>query len=87
MVREIGEMELGRIAGGSVGDGPVVGSDRGGDPHHVGLDHLGHGHRSNSQGTGTTLLACQELGVHGIGIELSEAYCVAANRRFAEGGC
>ena len=38
-------------------------------------------------GIGTTLLACQKLGVHGIGIELSEAYCAEAKRRLAEGGC
>jgi site-specific DNA-methyltransferase (adenine-specific) len=32
-------------------------------------------------GTGTTLVAAQQLGLHGIGVEIDGAYCAAARRR------
>jgi DNA modification methylase len=32
-------------------------------------------------GTGTTLVACQELGVAGIGIEIDPAYCKGTKKR------
>ena len=36
-------------------------------------------------GTGTTLLACQELGVKGIGIDIDPAYCSYARKRLGSG--
>jgi site-specific DNA-methyltransferase (adenine-specific) len=36
-------------------------------------------------GTGTTLLACQELGVKGIGIDIDPAYCSYARKRLGIG--
>jgi len=35
-------------------------------------------------GTGTTLIACQKLGMSGLGFEISEKYCKFANRRLRE---
>ena len=36
-------------------------------------------------GSGTTLLAAQQLGVEAVGIDVSEAYCVQAATRLGKG--
>ena len=36
-------------------------------------------------GSGTTAVACKELGRNYIGIEISEKYCAIAERRLAQG--